>query len=316
MPQKMTQKMKPKYQTLQQGDIVEVIAPAYGIKPSEVEKICDYIRSLGLVPRVPDDLLEGDIICSASIATRFKHLKNALFAPDSKAIWCVKGGSGSPQLIPLLQELTPPKTQKLFIAFSDITSIHFFLNQNWGWQTVHGPILWQIIRERIDAASITQVENVIFGRDYKRQFELKNITPNLPNQTTTQTINSDAIIGGNLKLVQCSIATPWAIQPKNKILLFEDINERPYQIDRALTHILQSKLFDGAAAIIFGDFEGGDIEVDMPIIEQVLQRFAAQINIPVFKCYGIGHTQTNYAIHFGAPAKINIYDNISTLEVL
>jgi muramoyltetrapeptide carboxypeptidase len=294
-------KMK-KYQTLQKGDVVEVIAPAYGIKPTEVEKICDYIRSLGLTPRVPDDLLEGDIICSAPLKTRFKHLKNALYAEDSKAIWCVKGGSGSPQLIPLLEQLTPPAKQKLFIAFSDITSIHFFLNQKWGWQTVHGPILWQIIRDRIDEASITQIENVILGRDYKREFELKNITPNLP----AQTINSDAIIGGNLKLVQCSIATCWAIQPKNKILLFEDINERPYQIDRALTHILQSKLFDGAAAIIFGDFEGGEIEVDMPIIEQVLERFAAQINIPVFKCTGIGHTVTNYAIHFGAPAKINV----------
>lgn len=297
--------MTKKYQTLKAGDIVEVIAPAYGIKPTEVEKICDYIRSLGLTPRVPEDLLEGDIITSAPLETRFKHLKNALYAEDSKAIWCVKGGSGSPQLIPLLAKLEPPKKQKLFIAFSDITSIHFFLNQNWGWQTVHGPILWQIIRDRIDAESITQIENIILGRDYKKNFALKNITPNLAEKT----IHSDAVIGGNLKLVQCSINTCWAIQPKNKILLFEDINERPYQIDRVLTHIIQANLFDGAAAIVFGDFEGGEIEEDKPTIEKVLQRFAAQINIPVFKGSGIGHTATNYGIHFGAPAKIEIFTN-------
>jgi muramoyltetrapeptide carboxypeptidase len=301
-----------KYQPLQKGDIVEVIAPAYGIKPTEVEKIANYIRSLGLTPRIPDDLLAGDIITSAPVDVRFKHLKNALYAEDSKAIWCVKGGSGSPQLIPLLAELTPPAKQKLLIAFSDITSIHFFLNQEWGWQTVHGPILWQIIRDRIDQESITQIENIIFGRDYKRNFDITQVG----RKSEPKTIECDAIIGGNLKLVQCSIATIWQIQAKNKILLFEDINERPYQIDRILTHIQQSNMLDGAAAIIFGDFEGGEIEMEMPVIEQVLERFAESVNIPVFRTKGIGHTETNYGIHFGAPAKIVIGHEKSELICL
>lgn len=290
------------YAALQKGDIVDIMAPAYGVHERDLKKICEYIKSIDLIPRVHEEFLEADIICSATIESRFKQLKEALYAEDSKAIWCVKGGSGSPQLIPLLAELEPPKQEKLFIAFSDITSIHFFLNQNWGWKTVHGPILWQIARKRIDETSIKQIENLIFGRDIKNEFELKHISSDIKPQT----IECDSIIGGNLKLVQCSIATQWQIQPKNKVLLFEDINEKPYQLDRILTHILQSGLINGASAIIFGDFEGGDEEMDAALIEKVLSRFAASIDIPVFRVGGIGHTKRNYAVWFGAKVNIEV----------
>lgn len=296
---------KLKYEPLKKGDIVDVMAPAYGVSERDLKRICEYIESIGLVPRVDEEFLSGDIICSASTESRFKQLKNALYAEDSKAIWCVKGGSGSPQLIPLLAELDPPKKQKLFIAFSDITSIHFFLNQNWGWKTVHGPILWQIARNRIDQESIKQIEDLVFGNDINNEFELTHISKTIPNGT----IESDALIGGNLKLVQCSISTIWEIQAENKILLFEDINEKPYQLDRILTHIIQSGLMDGANAIIFGDFEGGDEEMDMPLIERVLERFAEQIDIPVFKTTGIGHTERNYAVWFGAKVKVEVKNN-------
>ena len=293
------------YQTLKKGDIIEILAPAYGIKEKEVEKIKGYIKSIGLVPRVPKDLLMGDLIASAPTKVRFRQLRDALFAKDSKAIWCVKGGSGSPELIPMLAKIkNPPEQQKLFIAFSDITSIHFFLNQNWGWQTVHGPILWQIIRSRIDNVSIKQVENIILGRKYKSEFALTNISKNLP----AQTLEAKSIIGGNLKLVQCSIASIWEIQAKDKILLFEDINEKPYQVDRILRHIIQANLCKGAKAIIFGDFEGGDIAMDMPLIQKILEKFADEIKIPVFNISGIGHTKRNYAVHFGTKSRIEIHN--------
>ncbi len=293
-------KTQRKYQTLKKGDVVDVIAPAYGIKPQEVERIKEYIKSLGLVPRVPRDLLAGDIIKSASVEVRFKHLRDALTNNVSKVVWAIKGGSGSPDLIPLLAKIKKPAKQKLFIAFSDTTSIHFFLNQAWGWQTVHGPILWQIARNRIDEASIKQVENIVFGKEYKRDFKLTQIK----NGVKAKNTKVDAVIGGNLKLVQCSIGTIWQIQPKNKILLFEDINEKPYQLDRILTHIIQAKLLNGAAAIVFGDFEGGDEPMDMPLIEKVLERFAKQVNIPVYRTTGIGHTKHNMAVHFGVPGEI------------
>jgi len=202
---------KLEYTHLEKGDIVEIMAPAYGVHDRDLKKICEYIESLGLVARCHPELIR----------------------------------------------------------------------------------------------SITQIENLIFGRDIKNTFKLEAISKNLKPQT----IEGDAVIGGNLKLVQCSISTLWEIRAENKILLFEDINEKPYQIDRVLTHIVQSGMVEGASAIVFGDFEGGDIEVDMPLIKKVLKRFAKSINIPVFKTSGIGHTKTNYAVWFGAKAVIDVQNN-------
>ena len=304
--------IKKQYEVLKKGDLVDILAPAFGIHERDLKKIEEYLSSLGLRTRYPKNFMQGDLVCSATAEVRFEQLRDALFAEDSKAIWCVKGGGGSPQIIPYLNKITPPEKQKLFIAFSDITSIHFFLNQKWGWQTVHGPILWQIARERVDAETIQQIENIVFGRNYKNEFELKPISKNI----NSSEIKSEAVLGGNLKLVQCSIGTIWKIEPKNKILLFEDINETPYQVDRILTHINQSNLFDGAAAIIFGDFEGENMERDMPLIEKLLDRFANETTTPVFRVEGIGHKEKNWAIHFGVPAKISLKkDGIYSLKI-
>lgn len=279
---------KRKYPILKQGDKVAIMAPAYGVHERDLRKIESYIKSIGLEPFIPKGFMSGDLIASATEEVRFEQLEYALESDDIKAIWCVKGGSGSPQLIPYLEKMDKPKNEKLFIAFSDNTSIHFFLNQKWGWQTLHAPILWQIVRERIDKRSIEQVENIIFGRDYKNNFDLQLISDEAP----TKKITSEAIIGGNLKLVQCSIGTSWEIESKNKILLFEDINEKPYQLDRIFTHILQSNLLDGADAIIFGDFEGGDIDIEADLVDKLLKRFSTKVKCPVFRTEGIGHTNT------------------------
>jgi muramoyltetrapeptide carboxypeptidase len=296
---------KRKYPILKQGDKVAIMAPAYGVHDRDLRKIESYIKSIGLEPFIPEGFMSGDLIASATEEVRFEQLKYALESDDIKAIWCVKGGSGSPQLIPYLEKMDKPKNEKLFIAFSDNTSIHFFLNQKWGWQTLHAPILWQIVRERIDKRSIEQVENIIFGRDYKNNFDLQLISDEAP----TKKITSEAIIGGNLKLVQCSIGTSWEIESKNKILLFEDINEKPYQLDRIFTHILQSNLLDGADAIIFGDFEGGDIDIEADLVDKLLKRFSTKVKCPVFRTEGIGHTETNWAVHFGVESTIEKDDN-------
>src|SRR5205085_1764382 len=48
--------------------------------------------------------------------------------------------------------------------------------------------------------------------------------------------------------------TSYASSAKGKILFFEDIGEPPYRIDRMITQLSQAGAFDGALAIVLGDF--------------------------------------------------------------
>ena len=67
-----------------------------------------FLQRRGLVPRVPPDLFGEDLLCANTDARRFAQLRKALYARDSRAVWCVRGGYGAIRIIERLQALKPP----------------------------------------------------------------------------------------------------------------------------------------------------------------------------------------------------------------
>ena len=135
----MAKSSKKLWEPLKKGDIVDVVAPGFSISDEKLKAGLEFLKDLGLKPRVPNDLFGEDIVCSHRDEIRLKHLKNAFLAKDSKAIWCVRGGYGSIRLIEELSKLKKPKQNKLFIGYSDACTIHNYLNQFWGFASLHGP---------------------------------------------------------------------------------------------------------------------------------------------------------------------------------
>jgi len=292
------------WKALKEGEIVDVIAPAYGISKQGLEKAKEYISSIGLVPRVPSDILGEDLFCSNADEIRLKHLKDALYANDSKAIWCLKGGYGTARILHHLEEENAPTKPKAVIGFSDITSLHLFLTQKWEWNSVHGSVLWQLSEKKINNESIEKLKNLIFGKEKEQKFKLIPLNKRFKGNIKA------SVTGGNLMLIQSSIATSWQMDANNKIVLLEDVDEKAYRIDRMLLHLNQSGILNGAKAIIFGDFTGeGVIEKD---VDSVLKRFAEEFAAPVFRAKGIGHDSINNPLPLGTKAVI--YDNILKCE--
>ncbi len=62
------------------------------------------------------------------------------------------------------------------------------------------------------------------------------------------------LVGGCLSLFVSTLGTEWEVDTRNKILFFEDIDERPHRIDRYLTQLLLARKLQAASAIIFGAF--------------------------------------------------------------
>ncbi len=70
---------------------------------------------------------------------------------------------------------------------------------------------------------------------------------------------SGLLCGGNLTQLAASMGTPFAFDPPaGCVLLLEDVNERPYRLDRLWTQLRLAGIIDRAAAIVFGDFPGCD----------------------------------------------------------
>lgn len=292
---------------LQPGDQVEIIAPASRFSDAQLLALHAILESWQLQCIIQDDIFGSDLLCAHSDTKRFEHLQKALCNPDTKAIFCGRGGYGSMRLIPALKACAPPKDCKLLIGMSDITALHLFLQQTWKWPTIHA----STNTENLSPESWQALHTILF----ESQSSLGS--PVLPMNKAAETcaMVQSTITGGNLTLVQSSIGTSWQMDARDKIILLEEINERAYKIDRILEQIKQASLFNEAKAILLGDFLGGNEPDGSCLIQPVLQHFADQTDIPVFKTIGVGHGSTNFPLVLGMPATLDVHQKKLTIEL-
>ena len=62
------------------------------------------------------------------------------------------------------------------------------------------------------------------------------------------------LLGGCLTLVETTLGTPWELETDGAILVLEDRGMKPWQVDRALMHLLQAGKFKSVRGIVLGDF--------------------------------------------------------------
>jgi muramoyltetrapeptide carboxypeptidase len=284
---------------LQPGDIVDVVAPAGKPKPHTISGIESFLRAWGLKARVPQGILQKDLLCANSKKNRWKFLKQALMAKDSKMIWCVRGGYGS---LHLLEDLKKIKAQKpkIFLGYSDITSLHTFLNQNWGWATLHGPNIDRFALRTGTRSEAERIRKVVFGKTDQVQFRLKAL--NKAAQKNHRLRSS--VTGGNLITLQSSFGTPFSVKTKNKILFLEDIGERAYRIDRVLEQMRQLGLFKDLKALVLGQFTDGLEPNGKNILPTYFKQFAAEQSFPVLSGVPSGHGKNQHPLPLNTKSEL------------
>lgn len=286
--------------------IIDVVAPGYGGKPEDIAKVAAYLRGLGFTPRIPDTIFAGDLLHSADEETRFAQLWAALNAPEPSAIWCFKGGYGTAKLLARLREMPKPALAKTIIGFSDITALHLFVQQQWGWQSLHAPVLWQLIHDKVDATCGEAV------RDYLLAPKPQSFTLT-PMNTAAAHYSAEALLtGGNLALLQTSLGTFWQVESRQRFLLIEEIDEAAYRVDRMLHHLAQADILQQAEAILLGDFMDHAGPEQQAKITRVLEAFAAPCPRPVFAIKDIGHGTQNLPIPLGGRAVLQ--NNLLTVR--
>ncbi|MGL5743467.1 MAG: S66 peptidase family protein [Legionella sp.] len=284
------------------GDFVEIIAPSSRCSDKQLLELKELLESWGLQCIVKEDIFAKDLLCANTDEMRFRHLKDALANPKTKAIICARGGYGAMRLIPRLNEVYRPEAAKIFVGMSDITCMHLYFQQQWGWPTIHGAAA----PDRFSKESIAALKSLLFGE--VREVKFTGLTP-LNQHAQKNNVIKSSVTGGNLSLIQAGIGTSWQLDGRNNIILLEEVGERGYRVDRMLEHLTQANLFQNAAAILLADFLGGDEPNGSSLIEPVLKRFAENSKIPVLKIKGIGHGQINFPIPCGTEAYLQLGPN-------
>lgn len=282
--------------TLKLNDTIDIIAPGAKCHPEVLVKLKNFLASWQLNCHIPDDIFGDDILCANSAEKRFQQLQAALSNSQSKAIWCLVGGYGCTQLIPALEKMSKPTHSKIFMGFSDITALHIFLQDKWGWTTLHCPSARQSALGIVPEESLHLLKNSLFNPAAPIHYDV------LPMNTMAEISNAihAPIIGGNLHLIQASLGTQWQPSTTNKILFFEETNERGYRIARVFDHLRQVGMLDDIKGVLIGDFTGGNEADGSSHVESVLQEFARTLQKPVFRVNHIGHGKINNPLLLGS----------------
>jgi muramoyltetrapeptide carboxypeptidase len=276
--------------------IIDLIAVGSGKDETVLQEAKNLLSAKGFIPRAGACVFADHLLYAAPDAIRLENLKTALYAPDSSLIWCLRGGCGTSRLLPNLVNLTPPPHKKVLLGFSDVTALHLFLSQRWGWPTVHGPTLNYLTTRRLLEPSLLALWDLLNQGTTTITAKLIPLRP-APARLTAP------LTGGNLAVVQRSLGTGWQIDPRDKIVFLEDINEEPYRIAEMLDHLRHAGLFTAAKAVLFGDFSyQHPTEEHQALLDHVLQDFTATVSCPVYSQLPSGHQATNMPLQYNTPA--------------
>jgi muramoyltetrapeptide carboxypeptidase len=212
----------------------------------------------------------------------------------------MRGGYGSAQLLPLLDQDLMRSARKALIGYSDITALLACYLRN-GLTAIHGPMV-----DRRLSRGVTAYDEDSFRRVMMQPEPAGDLAP-VQLETLIGGTASGVLAGGTLTQLAASLGTPWAFEaPAGGILFLEDIGERPYRIHRLLTQLSQAGIFAAARGIVFGEFPGCDEPGGNPAIKDVLRDFfSTGFSGPVLFNFPSGHTSgATWTLPFGVRAEV------------
>jgi muramoyltetrapeptide carboxypeptidase len=237
---------------LRAGDRIAIVAPASGCSREEVDRGAAEIARLGFQPVYSEALFGRDVFSAGEPALRAADFMHAWSDPSVAALVALRGGYGSVHLLPLLTVSDVQRSPKLFMGYSDTTSVLSWLTCQCGLTALHGPMIERRLASGSDGYDESSLLALLQGGSGLRL---------APDGLFVLRPGSAAgpLFGGTLSLLVASLGTPYAFDPpEGCVLWLEDVNERPYRLDRMLTQLRLGGLLRRARAVVFGEMRGCD----------------------------------------------------------
>ncbi|EKD42775.1 MAG: hypothetical protein ACD_73C00024G0001 [uncultured bacterium] len=295
--------MKPK--ALKAGDIIGIAAPASPFDPEEFHKGVDTLKQMGFQVYYRPDIFERKNYLAGSDQRRVEELKELFLNPEIKAIFFARGGYGMMRLLPHFKKEFVPILPKIILGYSDITSLLLHLLDAKKWITFYGPVVAKDLGTNIDQTTYDSLLETITSSKTLKPFSSSEIV------TLKSGTANGVLTGGCLSLIVASLGTPYEIDTKDKILFMEDINEKPYAVDRMLTQLKLAGKLAQTKGIICGSFvNGGNTDYIREAIEDVLSDFEG----PIVFNFPAGHGATKITLPLGI--KVTLDADQKTLTFL
>ena len=213
--------------------------------------------------------------------------------PRVAVILCARGGYGIGRFLRGVAAAELRTARKLVVGYSDATLLLSFLHTCAGLASLHGPML-----EREDITTEARARSLALMRGEPAGLAVLSGRPVRAGRVEAP------LVGGNLKLLQASIGTPWQVDLRGAILFLEEVSEAPYALDRALVHLREAGVLDGVRGVAIGQLVRCESEryPGTKASETVREVLSNAVDGPIVEDLPFGHVADNQALGVGVRA--------------
>jgi muramoyltetrapeptide carboxypeptidase len=302
-----------KPRALKRGDLVGVAAPAGPVEGERLRRGVAELERLGFTVRVADGVLERRGFTAGSVENRLRQLHELFADPAVAAVACARGGAGAIQLLPGLDRELLEESPKLVLGYSDITLLHLEM-ERLGIPSLHGPMVARELAEGETAYDRTTLWHGLTGEGEPYASGPDDLVVLAPGK------GEGVVRGGCLSLLAAAAGTAWALRSVDEptLLFVEDVDEKPYRLDRMLRQLRASGALQGVTGVVFGDMKGcaPGYHEDYRL-EEVLMEALEGFEVPVALGLSSGHTaHPNVTLPFGVRARLECLGEEASFAVL
>lgn len=298
-------------QRLHPGDTLGIVAPASAPPdPTNLDRAVTVLEALGFKVKLAPHVRQRWGFLAGRDHQRASDLLRMFADRTVNAIVCVRGGYGAARLLPLLDYAVLRAHPKIFVGYSDITSLHCAFLKKAGLVSFHGPML----NSDFVNADMPKFTLNSFLRLLAEPVAYGSIAQGYRRQTVEVLRRGEArgpLIGGNLTLLCTLIGTPWQPDFKGRILFLEDLGEEPYRMDRMLTYLLNAGILQQVAGIAIGiskdchDPKAKQTKEYRQTLTDVFRERLGPLKVPVVMGLPFGHIPHNATLPVGTEARLD-----------
>jgi muramoyltetrapeptide carboxypeptidase len=285
--------------------LVAVVSPASTPRPEHVESGLEALRTLGYAPQAADHILtRGPLYFAGTPEMRLRDLHHAFADDEVRAIFATRGGYGSNYLLDALDLDLIAESAKPFIGYSDLTAVQLWLLDQIQLPAFHGPMVAADFAKE-DGVHLPSLQAALAGEAY-------SLGPAEGLRTLHPGRARGILYGGCLSILVALLGTPYEPQTEGKMLFIEDVNVKPYQVDRMLWQLQQAGKLDGVKGIVFGEMLDCETPGAPPeLLDEVILRAFERFQGPIAIGLRSGHvSRGNVTLTFGVEAELNATNQV------
>lgn len=306
------QKPRIKPPALRPGDAIAITAPASNLNRGLFEQGCNALRDLGYNPVYLDSIFDRDLYFAGTVDRRVFELEEMFSRDDVRAIVCARGGYGSNYLLGKLNPAKIVSHPKIFVGYSDLTSLLTSFCDSEGFVTFHGPMLTK------DFAAPGGIDLISWNAAISGASNYEVIPANPAVKTLAPGDSEGILYGGCLSILVASLGTPYELHTDGTILFLEDLNAKPYQVDRMLVQLKLAGKLKHVRGFVFGEMLDCIQTANQDYtLEEVVMRVIGDLGVPIAWGLRSGHvTGGNVTLPFGVRAALHASTSDVSLKIL